>query len=105
LCLHTAKIKESQATIKKLSNDCSQIKVDMHVLRNDNAVKTEEVNCLQSRVLEMKKDIAMATDEQQQLHVTKIKAEAGMCTWKTDISRSCGGESRKYGPRCCIEVM
>jgi hypothetical protein len=51
----------------------------MHVLKNENTAKTEEVRCLESRVLELKKDIAVETEDQQQLRVTKIKAEAGMC--------------------------
>jgi hypothetical protein len=51
----------------------------MHVLKNENAAKTEEVRCLESRALELKKDIAVETEDQQQLHVTKIKAEEGMC--------------------------
>jgi hypothetical protein len=52
----------------------------MHILKNDIAVKTEEVNCLESRVLALQKDTAVETEEQQQLRVTKIKVEAGMCT-------------------------
>lgn len=51
----------------------------MHVLKNENATKTEEVRCLESRVLELKKDIAVESEHQQQLCVTKIQAEAGMC--------------------------
>jgi hypothetical protein len=51
----------------------------MHVLKNENTAKTEEVRCLELRVLELKKHIAVEAEEQQQLHVTKIKAEAGMC--------------------------
>lgn len=90
-----AKIKELQATSKKLSKDCNQIKLDMHVLKNDNTAKTEEVRCLESRVLELKKDIAVETEDQQQLRVTKLKAEAGMCKWKANISHSRGGEGRK----------
>jgi hypothetical protein len=35
------------------------------------------------------------TEDQQQLHVTKIKAEEGMCKWTTNISQSHGGEGRK----------
>ena len=51
----------------------------MHVLKNENAAKTEEVRCLESGVLELKKDIAVESEGQQQLRVTKIQAEAGMC--------------------------
>jgi hypothetical protein len=39
----------------------------------------EEVHCLESRVLELKKGIAVETEDQQHLSVTKMKAEAGMC--------------------------
>jgi len=70
------KIKELQATSKKLSKDCNQIKLDMHVLKNENAAKREEVRCLESGVLELKKDIAVESEGQQQLRVTKIQAEA-----------------------------
>lgn len=73
--LTVAKTEELQATSRKLSKDCNQIKLDMHVLKNENAAKTEEVRCLESRVLELKKDIAVETQEQQQLRVTKKKAE------------------------------
>ena len=79
MCLHKAKIKESQATSKKLSKDYNQIKLDIHVLKNENAAKMEEVHCLESRVLELKKGIAVETEDQQHLRVTKMKAEAGMC--------------------------
>jgi hypothetical protein len=51
----------------------------MHVLKNENAAKTEEVRCLESRVLELKKDIAVESEDQPQLHVIKFQAEAGMC--------------------------
>jgi hypothetical protein len=53
--------------------------LDIHVLKNESAAKTEELRCLESRVLELKKDNAVLTEDQQQLRVTKIKMEAGMC--------------------------
>jgi hypothetical protein len=55
------------------------MKLDIHVLKNENAAKAEEVRCLESGVLELKKTVALEKEEQQQLRVTKIKAEAGMC--------------------------
>jgi len=76
----------------------------MHILKNENPAKTEEVRCLESRVLEMKKDIAVETEDQQQLRVAKIKAEAGMCKCKTNISHPHDGEGRKWGTRFHINT-
>lgn len=73
--LTVAKIKEVQATGKKFSKDCDQDEVDLHVLENKDAAKREESCCLESAVLELKKEIAVETEGQQHLRVTKSKAE------------------------------
>jgi hypothetical protein len=75
--------------------DCNQGEVDLHVLNNEEAAKREELCCLESRVLELKKEISLKTEGQQHLRVTKSKAETGMCTLKVNISGSHGGEGRK----------
>jgi hypothetical protein len=73
--------------------------LDTHVLKNENAAKIEEVRCLESRVLELKKDVAVEMQEQQQLRVTNKKAEAGTFKQKAHISCPYDGEGRKWVTR------
>jgi hypothetical protein len=76
--LHKAKIKESQATSKMLSQECSEVEVNICILKSKELVNKEEIPSLESAILEFKKEIAIETEGHQDLLVKKSKAEAGM---------------------------
>jgi hypothetical protein len=53
--------------------------VDIHTKKNRELANKEEVCCLESTILELKKKISVETDCQQHLLVKKSEAETGMC--------------------------
>jgi hypothetical protein len=69
--------------------------VALHLLKSEDTARKAEACFLKSTILQLKKDIAMETEGQQHLRVTKSKAETGMCKLKANILRSRDGEGRK----------
>jgi hypothetical protein len=61
-----------------LSQDCTKVEVNICTLKNKELANKEEIPCLESTILELRKEIAIETEGQQDLLVKKSKAEAGM---------------------------
>lgn len=53
--------------------------MDIHTLENRELANKEEIKCLESTFLELKKRIAVETEGQQHLLIKKNQAETGMC--------------------------
>lgn len=74
--LTIAKIKELQVTSKMLSEECNKVEVNIYTLKSKELANKEEIPSLESTVLELRKEIAIETEGQQDLLVKKSKAEA-----------------------------
>lgn len=61
-----------------LSQECNKVEVNICTLKSKELVNKEEIPSLESTILELRKEIAIETEGQQDLLVKKIKAEAGM---------------------------
>jgi hypothetical protein len=61
-----------------LSQECNKLEVITCTLKSKELVKKEEIPSLESTILELRNEIAIETEGQQDLLVKKSKAEAGM---------------------------
>lgn len=86
--MHKAKLKELQAIRNNLSEECNNMEVDIHAMKNSELANKGERNSLESTILELKKEIAVKTEVQQHLLLKKRKAELGMCNMKSCIVTS-----------------
>jgi hypothetical protein len=69
-----------------LSEDCNKVEVNIYTLKSKELANKEEIPSLESTLLELRKEIAIETEGQQDLLVKKSKAEAGMCGYEKQRS-------------------
>lgn len=61
-----------------LSQECNKVEVNIYTLKSKELANKEEIPSLESTILELRKEIAVETEGQQDLLVKKSKAEASM---------------------------
>jgi hypothetical protein len=69
-----------------LSEECNKVEVNIYTLKSKELANKEEITTLESKVFELRKEITIETEGQQDLLVKKSKAEAGMCGYENQRS-------------------